>query len=203
LEQAPWQSDKALVSALRDKGARIQPTSEGGGETVYDQYSVVIDRMPPGVTPQGFLRKMSVDLNKAVDNRTFDRINEFRRRATGGTPAVGDIYDIDIPGDDGSVVLAQESASSFIFQTIVTPVNETGSHPEYGVREFGFRELPDGGTQFFTRGVSRPQNSLFGVIGGVVQRVSWRSLVEGIGATLVRDGGRLRPGSMRELTTAN
>lgn len=202
LEQAPWLDDPDLVAALGQKGAKFQPLTAGGGEVVYDQYSVVIDQLPPGTTARSLARKMAEDLNKIVNNRTFDRINVFHRRAPDSPPSVGDIYDIDIAGiDNGSVATVRQSASSFTLQTVVTGV--TGSHPEYGVREFGFRQLLDGGTLFYTRGVSRPQNRAFGAVGGIVQRVSWQSLIAGIAATVTQMGGRPRPNSARGESTAD
>lgn len=189
----------AVAAALQAAGATLQPIADGSGSYVFDEYTVVIDRMPPGVSASDFLMEMALDLNGTVDDGAFDAVNRFSRRAT-GAPQPGDIYDIDILGpDNGSVVLAamrwSSDASYFIFSTIATPT--TGSHPEFGNREFGFFTNDDGSTTFYTRGASRPANWPTRQGGALPQATSWSRLMRGISNAIDARGGASRPGSFR------
>ena len=187
----------AVQDALRSHGASVQSVTRGSGTVVYDEYSVVVNTMPPALTPEQYLREMAADLNRAVSSEDFDDVNTFERTAPDrrrGAPAVGDVYDIDILGpDNGSVMLVESTADHFTFQTVTT--SQTGEHPENGSRSFGFERLGGGAVKFYTRGVSRPGSDLVRIVGGGIQTKGWTALVTGIGAALVRRGGTLRPGS--------
>jgi hypothetical protein len=186
-----------VQSALAPHGATVQSITGGSDTIVYDEYSIVMDAMPTGVTPEAFLHEMSLDLNRAVNNPDFDDINVFARTAADkarGAPALGDVYDIDIKGpDNGSVMLVEAASNHFIFQTVTVP--QTGTHPESGSREFGFERLDGGAVRYYTRGVSSPSSELTGIIGGPIQEKGWTAMLTGIGNTLARRGGVLRPGS--------
>jgi hypothetical protein len=187
----------AVTAALGPHSASIQSIASGGWLVVYDEYSIVMDAMPPGLTAEQYLQEMAQDLNVAVGDSTFDSINVFARTAPDkarGAPAIGDVYDIDIKGpDNGSVMLVESAPDHFIFQTVTVP--QTGTHPEFGSREFGFQRLEGGAIRFYTRGASRPSSELTGMIGGIVQEKGWTAMLTGIGATLARRGGTLRSGS--------
>jgi hypothetical protein len=187
----------AVQSALGPHGAQIQSVTGGVGPTVCDEYSIIMDAMPPNLTAEAYLTEMSQDLNAAVHNSEFDRINVFRRTQQDqqrGAPAVGDVYDINILGpDNGSVMLIERTPNHFIFQTVTTP--QTGTHPEYGSREFGFELLQGGGVRWYTRGVSRPGSEAAGIVGAPIQERGWTAMLTGIGNTLQSRGGRLRAGS--------
>jgi Ca2+-binding RTX toxin-like protein len=181
-----------VAKSLAASSASLQSIRQGSGDYVYDNYSIVIDEMPSGLTPESFLSDIVKDLNKTINNTTFDIINKFkRRRRNFGTPEVGDIYDIDILGpDNGSVILTRLTNSHFTFSTIETKLLETGEHPEYGSREFGFEKNSDGSITFYTRGASRPGNRLIGFVGAPIQNEGWTSLIEGIKAEIERRGGQ-------------
>jgi hypothetical protein len=198
LKEEAWTTSTAVTGALKSSGATIQSIGSGwaSGSPQYDYYAVTMESMPPGLTPQTYLTEMSNDLNKAVNDTTFDSINEFKRMAMGGSPAVGDVYSIDIEGpDNGSVMLVERATDHFIFQTVTTA--KDGTHPEYGSREFGFEHNSDGSITFYTRGASRPSRMPGSVlIGRPAQKKGWTSLVTGIGAELVKRGGKMRAGSI-------
>jgi len=184
-----------VIAALAAAGAKLQPISGGRGDYVYDDYNVTIDRMPPGVSPEAFLREMATDLNGTVNDGGFDFINEFNRRGS-GPPTLGEIWDIDILGpDDGSVVLSQSASDHFVFTTIETP--QTASHPEFGSREFGFQRNADGSVTFYTRGASRPRDIGVDLFGDLPQAAGWARLMRGISDELDRRGGRARPNSFK------
>lgn len=175
----------------------LQSISGGTGSTVFDEYWIVMDAMPANLTAEAFLAEMTQDLNAAVQSDVFDDINEFERTKQDrqrGAPAVGDVYDIDIQGpDNGSVMLVESAPNHFIFQTIYT--SQTGDHPEYGSREFGFEMQKGGAVRWYTRGASRPGYDLASIVGASKQKASWTALVTGIGNALQSRGGRLRSGS--------
>jgi hypothetical protein len=187
----------AVQGALGPHGASLQSAARGAGPVVYDEYWIVMDAMPPRLTPEQYLAEMSTDLNHAVHSSVFDDINVFQRTQQDqrrGAPAVGDVYDIDIRGpDNGSVMLVESTPNHFIFQTVTT--SQTGEHPENGSREFGFQPQPDGSVRFYTRGVSRPGSEIAGIVGAPIQRRGWTAMLTGIGATLQSRGGRMRSGS--------
>ncbi|NMF65124.1 hypothetical protein DP113_28120 [Brasilonema octagenarum UFV-E1] len=187
---------REVQTALTGAKAELQPIADGSGEYIYDEYKITFNRMPQGVTPESFLGEMLRDLNGTVSNPRFDEINEFKRRRS-EAPKLGDIIDIDIYGpDNGSVVLSDRSDSNFVFSTIKTP--KTGSHPEYGSREFGFERNPDESVTFYTRGASRPQDRLSRKVGDPLQEDSWTSLMSGISTAIYKRGGKTRRESFRK-----
>jgi hypothetical protein len=186
-----------VQGALASHGAQIQSITGGVGPSVFDEYWIVMDAMPANLTPENYLAELSQDLNAAVRSEAFNRINIFKRTERDrkrGSPTVGDVYDIDIMGpDEGSVMLVERTPQHFIFQTIET--SQTGTHPEYGSRQFGFEVLSDGATRWYTRGVSRPGSDAAAIIGGPIQERGWTAMLTGIASTLQSRGGRPRPGS--------
>jgi hypothetical protein len=204
LRAEAWSSSPAIASALLSTGATLQSISAGSGDFIFDEYVIVIERMPSGLSPEHYLEEMAADLNKAVNNPTFDDINVFTRVTGVGSrpPAIGDIYDIDIKGpDNGSVMLVEQTLSHFIFQTVTTSSTSTGTHPEFGSREFGFEKLDKGMILFYTRGASRPGATLIGVFGRGPQTKGWTSMMKGIGNKMDSRGGRQFPESFRFWTT--
>ncbi len=190
----------AVTSALAAAGATVQAIEDGSGTYNFDEYSVTIDSMPPGVTAQDFFMELARSPNAAVNDGGFNAMNVFRSRRTSGDPQLGDIYDIDILGpDDGSVVLADfrstPTSGHFTFVTLSTP--ETGDHPEYGNREFGFFTNADGSVTFYTRGASRPANPAVRAGGAGPQTVSWTRMMRGISDSIASRGGTPRPDSFQ------
>jgi hypothetical protein len=190
-------SSAEVQGALEPHGATLQSVKDGVGPVVYDEYWIVLDSMPSNLTPEQYLSEMSTDINRAVADETFDKINTFSRTQPDqqrGAPAVGDVVDIDFTGpDNGSVMLVEATPEHFIYQTATTP--QLGKHPEYGSREFGFERPEDGSVRFYTRGVSRPVNALVGMVGASIQERDWTAMLNGIGNALQARGGTLRPGS--------
>jgi hypothetical protein len=187
----------AVQGALRTHHARLQSITGGVGLTVFDEYWVIVDAMPPNLTAEAYLTEMSQDLNGAIRSAAFNRINTFERTQHDqqrGAPAVGDVYDIDILGpDNGSVMLVERTPNHFIFQTVAT--SQTGAHPEFGSREFGFEVLEGGAIRWYTRGASRAGSDAAAIAGASIQERGWTAMLTGIGSTLQIRGGRLRSGS--------
>ena len=204
LADEAWRTDPSITGALSAQGATYQSHTSGwaAGDLIFDEYAIVMDAMPTGTSPEGYLQEMAEDLNKAVNNPDFDSINTFHRRARGSAgPAAGDIYHIDIKGpDNGSVMLVRSSFDHFIFQTVTT--DEDGTHPEYGAREFGFQRLQGGAVRWYTKGASRPgATPASGTIGRHAQEAGWTAMLRGIAAELVRRGGTERAGSFATWNT--
>jgi Putative peptidoglycan binding domain len=78
-----WAGNGALQAGLTGSHAVFQSVAGGSGDYLYDEYQVEIGRMPDGVTPEEFLQEMEKDLNGTVKDSDFDRINQFKRRASG------------------------------------------------------------------------------------------------------------------------
>jgi hypothetical protein len=189
LLEEPWAKDPKVQHALKDANATYQSITEGFGENLYDEYSFTIDKMTQDLTPEAFLSQLLRDMNGTVNNATFNFINKFKRRNK-GEPKIGDIYDIDILGFiNCSVILTCLSDSSFTFSTITTP--EFGIHPEFGSREFGFKRNGEESVTFYTRGLSRPKDSVVGAVGAVIQETSWTSFMEGIRNTMESKGSKI------------
>lgn len=186
------------VQAALVNGIAIQSIVEDGvGQYRADEYSVVVDSMPPATTTESLVALLLVDLNATVNDDMFDLMCAFSRTG-GGTPKVGDIYDIDILGpDNGSVMLTEIGTEHFIFTTIKG--GGLGEHPESGSREFGF-EGDGAGKRFYTRGLSRAQNHLSSLAGEEPQRKTWKSLTRGIANRIIQSGGLIRSGSELENT---
>jgi len=192
-----------VADAVQNSGSTHQKLADGWGPVKFDEHSVTIDKMPPNVTPEQFLKKFAKDPNGTVNDKAFDRINMFERRSRVGDPKPGDIYDIDILGpDNGDVVLKEVAPDHIDVATLNT--ERHGEHPEYGTRRFGFDKNEDGSTTFYTRGVSRNAQTFFdnGLairMGGGLQDYDWSRLVTGIGNSIDEMGGRQRPDSVRKV----
>ena len=186
--------------ALNDASAKYQLLGDGYGDYVYDEYSVVIDKMPAKLTAESYLLEFSKDPNGAVDRGLFNFINVFKKRSP-SVPKIGDIYDIDIIGpDNGSIVLVDLSpgfglasgASWFDIQTI--ECEKYGTHPENGAREFGF-EYQGAAAKFYTRGVSRGHILGGQTAGAAFQTLGWTGMMKGISEALRKRGGAPRENS--------
>jgi hypothetical protein len=176
----------AVLNSLKAAGAVLQLVENGTNDYLYDEYTVDVTAMPSGVTPASFLTAMESNLNGTVKDQEFDNINKFTRR-NGGQPQLGEIVDIEIGVDNGSVILAELGPTYFIYQTIWTP--KYGYHPEDGAREFGFQQKDGTTVTFYTRGVSRPRYFLAGLVGPYFQARGWTALMHGISTQIVARGG--------------
>jgi hypothetical protein len=177
---APWLRGDEVKSALQRANASPQTVSDGHGDLILDEYSIVVEQMGlvlDGVfdalsglrgtvegqalrlrrqLPEEFVDRMRASLNDAARNETFNAINVFAWRMN-VRPTRGAICDIDILGpDNGSVMLVVTQPRRFVFQIVKTA--RYGSHPENGAREFGCERLADGRILFYTRGASRSGN---------------------------------------------
>lgn len=200
----PWKQSPVVLASLRKAGAWIQSNREEAPRRfAFDEFSITIDEMPPGVTPEQFLEKFARNPNAAANNPAFDVTTRFKRREHGppragrptGPSGVGTIYDIDIPGppnSSGSVVLVEKSSNHFIVQTITVPEKPYDRHPVSGAREFGFTRNPDGSITFYTRGADRPDIEDTRIPGAVAQNFAWTQMMKGIGKEIDRLGGKAR-----------
>lgn len=191
-----------VAQSMKTNGLDHQPIAEGNGPVNFDEYSVTVEKMPPGVTPEQFLQRLANDPNGTLQNGGFDRWVEFDRRGSDRTPArPGAIYDLDILGpDDASVVMRDQSSSHFTLTTVNGKPH--GEHPIYGNREFGFRRNQDGSVTFYTLAADRMDlangKTLAGEAGKAAQASTWNAWTEAIQETITRQGGRVRPRSRTE-----
>ena len=201
LRSAAWTGK--VDPKLNDPTCAFQLLADGYGDYVYDEYSVIISSMPNNLTAEGYLLEFARDPNAAVDGTLFNTINIFKKRSN-TSPAIGDIYDIDIVGpDNGSIVLVDISPgfglssrdSWFDIQTV--ECHKYGSHPENGAREFGFQYLGDG-VMFYTRGVSRGHFLGAQTFGSAPQALGWKGMMRGISEAIRRRGGQPKENSFKQ-----
>jgi hypothetical protein len=180
LRNTDWSNPRVLDKLNRIGGSLQNIENSHSNYVKYDEYTVELDHMPPGVTPELYLEAMATDLNSAISNNDFNKVNVFTRPDT-GTPEVGSVYGITIKGgDNGSVILVESTPSSFTLHTIET--TNQGTHPENGVREFGFNRIGDNKVEFYTRGVSQANFAGFltDPIAKYYQGVGWTAFLKGI-----------------------
>lgn len=210
LVEEPWAEDPAIRDALEEPNAELQLLHSDGDPVNYDEYSITIDEMPPGVTPEAFLGEMMGDLNGVADSKTFNFFNEFERREPNEPPHEGEIVDIKFPphlgpihlGPNGSVMLTEIAPTSFTYSTVTnkdTNLWMDDTHPINGSREFGFERNDDGSITFYTRAATNTRDPL-GWAGEKLgaPRKSWESLMDGIGKNLESKGAIVRPDSRQE-----
>jgi hypothetical protein len=190
-----WRASRSVRDALQRERVAIAPLTEGQGPANVDEYSVTIDALPAGVTPEWLLGELMDSPNRVVGSNVFDGLNQFVRTYAGRPADVGDIYEINIPVDSGSVMIVDRQPSYYTVQTVspFSDLHVTGTHPERGMREFGFERNADSSVTFYTRGLSRPQWGLLGFISRPLQNLGWNSFTRGIGRQVERLGGRMRP----------
>jgi len=160
----------------------LQPISQGFAGLHFDEYALVIDRMPAGVSPEAFLAGILRDPHQAIDDDPdFRYWNDFKRLGK-GEPRPGEIYTIDMWGpENGDVVLSDKSPAHFMFTTINTGRRGHGEHPLYGNREFGIESNPDGTVTFYTRGASRSAGIAERVLSPTPQDRTWKAMMNGEG----------------------
>jgi hypothetical protein len=190
LEREAWVTDPRFIAGLASQ-ATVQSVTGGMGSNNYDEYSILVDMLPPGSTPSSFLMEMAHDLNGTVNDGLFSAVNQFSV-TTRNPPQVGDLVHIYIPLDSGSVAVAVIEPNYFIFMTVNSTLH--GSHPEWGSREFGM-ETEGHSWRLYTRGCSRPGNLAVAVFGAAPQNISWSRLCRGLSDTIDARGGISRPGS--------
>lgn len=186
----------AVAAAVERSGGTLQKHEGGYPVLVYDEYTLIVERMPPGVTPEAFLIELGMHLNRTVNDPVFSGVNVFKRRASGPLK-LGEIVDIDIAGpDNGSVILSALETNYFIYSVLN---NDTygGEHPEYGSREFGFERQHDGTVKLYTRAVSSGADLLTYKVGSHIQEATWTTLIRALGRTITRRGGTAPLSSFR------
>ena len=121
-------------------------------------------------SPDAFFQHLRKNFNDFVDtnNSEFIPIAGDEQLWLSNNP-VPTVISIDInlpfgfPGDDGSVICAQNESCCWIFSTVKAPFFENtegdggndGYHPVSGNRQFGFTLHPNGSMEIYTRGVDR------------------------------------------------
>jgi hypothetical protein len=191
-----------VKDSLAKAGMTHQAIKDGHGRINFDEYSVTMDKMPPGLSAQQFLDKFADNPNKAVNNSGVNTLGEFSRRNPSSPAEPGAIYDIDMAGpENGSVVMKDKRPGSITLSTI--DGDKYGEHPIYGNREFGFTSNKDGSTTFYTRAADRMdlvngQTPLGATAASGVQSSLWNNFTEGVAAELTRQGGTVRPDSRTE-----
>jgi len=192
LMREAWLRSPTLRAALAKAGAKFQSNKENAPRPfAFDRFEVTITKMPPGVSPEQFLERFADNPNTSIDSPAFNALTYFRKRG-GGPARVGTIYDIKIPGDDGSVIIVEKKPDHFIVQTIETPKGQTERHPVSGAREFGFTRNRDGSVTFYTQGADRPDHENLRYPGWLAQNTTWNAMMAAIADELKKKGATTR-----------
>jgi len=205
------------------------PYELGEGNYNIDEYSVILDKLPDGMTEEEFLNSFLKSPNDAAKSSVFDLLNVFQAKKAGSNedwsplelpelvdqgielpegvptfegphmdldaPSVGDWYHLEIPGNDGDVMIVDKDLDmedDQISATVQTMTDDgplfAENHPVSGRRQFGLEKLPDGGYRFYTRGFDRATNSVMeGEHSRMSQDQDWSALMRGMAA---QHGGR-------------
>ena len=191
---------------------------KGVGDYNIDEYSMILDQLPPGYdSPEAFLADFLRDPNAMANDQSFDPFNprehrgllrdfdfynEFHLRESGSQndwsdpkaiPGVGDWYHIDIPGNDGDVMIVDaQNCDQKMSATVATMTDDqwlqAQDHPVSGRRQFGMEALEEGGYRFYTRGFDRQTSTAMDPqASNMAQHADWSSLMR---AMAVEHGGR-------------
>lgn len=149
----------------------IQTLNGANGTMVNLDYFVVNVTSLPTNTATGqkftadeLLNHIRTNINNFVDGSSFEpycKITSMCQTETNlwnSNNPLGAIVYIDIPFDDGVVVLTKYKHDYWYFQTMNAPF--AGNHPVSGTRQFGYEILPNGSFNFFVRGVDRFDSNL-------------------------------------------
>lgn len=218
LIEEPWSKDSRVQEILKADNGKLQPPIPGK-PILYNEISVVVNKMPPNLTPEAFLAEMAKDPNGTIQNEFFDEylsttgepLNQFIPREPSKPLEVGDIYDINlrlfselgIPDyeDDVSVMLTELTDDRFTLSSITS--GKTGKHPLNESREFGFEENEDGTITFYTRAVVQIDQELpIDLNEGFTSAPgpAWTSYIEGISQEILNRGGEPDFDSLSTLT---
>ncbi len=195
----PWLKDQKirsiLDSALKKGKAKIQSNKlERGKKMAFDEYSIKVYRMPEGISPEGMIKLLAQDMNGTLDPvrtnsaaaASFKALAHFQRRDI-GSPKLGELVDINIPGDAGTVQLVELVPDHFIYQTVIS--DKYGEHPVSGAREFGFRRQANY-VEFYTRAADRPYIENLRLPGFAAQTITWESFVIAVSDFINQRGGQ-------------
>lgn len=151
----------------------------GGMVMNCDYFSVNITQLPSNFSnnPAGFLNHIRLNINSFVDTQYSefyphpDIPNEAQKWAN---DPLGSVIYIDIPGNDGSVVVSDYAANYWTFSTLKEP--RAWNHPVSGNRKFGYIQNSDGSYTFYVRGVDRIESRMQEIAGQLANPGSFQPL---------------------------
>lgn len=140
--------------------ARLQDINNAYSTVInMDYFSVNIDKLPKGTSPESFLNYIRLNINNFVNNK-YANFTPYKWHGVNDTKLwnssnpLGTVIAIDMLGpDNGSVIVTNYSNREWTFSTIYDP--KYGSHPISGHRDFGFIQNSNNSYTFYTRGVDR------------------------------------------------
>jgi len=212
-------------SSLDSLGQDVHNAFErGSGDYNIDEYSMIMDQLPPGFeTPEEFLAAFLRSPNDMAghhdtDGLNFDSYNEFFPMLAGQgadtdgniisdppafpagqTPGVGDWYHIQIPGNNGDVMIVDsQNCDDYDSATVQTMTDQglglgNDDHPVSGRRQFGMEQLTNengesDGYRFYTRGFDRQTNMMMDpLVANNAQHGDWSALMASMA---LEHGGR-------------
>jgi len=123
------------------------------------------------MTAEGMLTHIRTNLGSFLNSDVagFRPYNDESAARWSSSDPIGAVmsFDMMVMGiniDDGAVLAASVTSSSWIFTTVETW--DDGSHPVSGNRQFGFYQNGGGSVTFYTRGVDRISDKINLVVAG-------------------------------------
>lgn len=178
-----------------------QPIENAAGEDInIDYYSVIVDKLPRGLTAEQLLRHIRLNLNQFGDTTMgeFEPYSQSDAKIWNSSNPVGAVVSIDLAlPDNASVVVSEANHYSWIFSAVATEGD--GKHPISGNRRFGYFRWK-GKYVFFTRGADRATTGLHQLATHVGSFKAgerlWQEFQEQIAAYVNKQGGRAKVGRM-------
>lgn len=148
-----------------DSNFSLLDIEEARGTVVnMDEFSVTISDLPNGMNAGQFLNYIRININNFIDTDfseyDFGTYSGFYNKRWDAPDPTGSILNIDIPGDNGSVIVSNYNSTNWTFSTIRSPW--AYDHPVSGNRQFGYISNGNGSYTFYTKGVDRFTQGLTG-----------------------------------------
>ena len=176
----------ATKASLARRGAKTWNYPDGWGWVRTDVFAVEVT-LPEGLSAREIL-------DKVRDDPTHIGRGRFARQVDWAADRLGRkrlaVVDLDIWGpDNGAIAYLDVDTSDGDFQVITVENNASGTHPVSGMRRWGYVELDNGRTLFYTAGIESANMAGTGDVGSSLQFETWSDLVRDIGKEVEMRGG--------------
>jgi hypothetical protein len=176
----------ATKATLARRGAKTWNYPDGWGWIRTDVFAVEVT-LPKGLSPREILDKVRDDPTRIGRGRFARQVDWAASRLGRKRLAV---VDLDIWGpDNGAVAYLDVDTSDGDFQVITVENKASGTHPVSGMRRWGYVELDNGRTLFYTAGIESANVAGTGDVGSSLQFDTWSDLVRDIGKEVEMRGG--------------
>jgi hypothetical protein len=176
----------ATKATLARGGAKTWNYPDGWGWVRTDVFAVEVT-LPEGLSPRTILDMVRDDPTRIGRGRFARQVGWVASRLGRKRLAV---VDLDIWGpDNGAIAYLDVDTSDGDFQVITVENAASGTHPVSGMRRWGYVELDNGRTLFYTAGIESANVAGTGDVGSALQFGTWSDLVRDIGKEVQMRGG--------------